>query len=190
VLVGVGYQGQLGRILPSSCDQYPIFGFQQPRSYRSRSSQSPFASPFALQAVKNHQQDSLVAGVAEISMVCSLGVLVSEYYVMTTGCGPLNLYFTEITDAIERICYLGVIAAAGTALFLRIVTRVDLATTCSDYFGELLKSTMVQVKISEYLSFVAVVGAFGALAVQSASGAQMDGMSGVDVELCRAIRDL
>jgi hypothetical protein len=179
----VGCQGKLGRLLPSSCDQDTILGFQQPRSSYSRSrSSSPFA--FALQATYR-PQDSLVAGVAEISMGCCLGVLWSEYSVMTTGCGPL-----EFPDALERICYQGVTVAAGTALFLRIVTRVDLATTCSDYFGELLESTMVQVKIAEYLSLLAVAGAFVVLAVQSASGAQMDGMSGIDIELCRAIRDL
>jgi hypothetical protein len=178
----VGCQGKLGHLLPSSCDQDPVLGLQQPRSsYRHTRS---YPSAFALQALYR-PQDSLVAGLAEISMGFCLGVLWSESSVMITGCGPLNF-----SDALERICYQGVIVVAGTALFLRIVTRVDLATNCSDYFGELLESTMVQVKIAEYLSLLAVVGAFIALAVQSASGAQMDGMSGVDIELCRAIRDL
>jgi hypothetical protein len=172
---------QLGRlVVVSSCDQNRIIAFQPPPSY-TRSS----PSAFALQALYR-PQDSLVAGVAEISMGCSLGVLWSEYAVMTTGCGPLHF-----SDALERICYQGVIVAAGIALFHRIVTQnqVDLATTCSDYFGQLLESTIVQVQISEFLSFLAVMGAFAALAVQSASGAQMDGMSGVDIEMCRAIRD-
>lgn len=178
----VGCQGKLGRFPPLSCDQDPVLGFQQPRSSYRYTRSYPFA--FALQAAYR-PQDSLVAGVAEISMGLSLGVLWSEFSVMTTGCGPLNF-----SDALERICYQGVIVVAGTALFLRIVTRVDLATNCSDYFGEVMETTMLQVKVAEYLSLLAVVGAFVALAVQSATGAQMDGMSGIDIELCRAIRDL
>jgi hypothetical protein len=98
---------------------------------------------------------------------------------MTTGCGPLNF-----SDTLERICYQGVLVAAGMALFRRIVTQDDLAATCSEYFGELLEWTIVQVRLSEFLLLLAVVGAFVALAVQYASGAQMDGMSGIDIQLC------
>jgi hypothetical protein len=171
----------IGRLVPASRDRYQVIVLQPPSHRYSRS--SPFVFASALQAVYR-PQDSLVAGVAEISMGCSLGVLWSEYAVMTTGCGPLNF-----SDTLERICYQGVLVAAGMALFQRIVTQNDLAATCSDYFGELLESTIMQVRLSEFLSLLAVVGAFVALAVQSASGAQMDGMSGIDIELCRAIRD-
>jgi len=133
--------------------------------------------------------DNLVSGVAEISIGFALGVLWSEYAVITTGCGPLNF-----SDILERICYQGVILSAGASLFTRIVTGGKDFTTfiTEDYFGEgmLAEATLVQVRAAEWLSILAVVGAFAALAVQILNGEQMDGLSGIDVEMCRAVRDL
>ena len=133
--------------------------------------------------------DNLVSGVAEISIGFALGVLWSEYAVITTGCGPLNF-----SDILERICYQGVILSAGASLFTRIVTSgKDLTTYINeDYFGEgmLAEATLIQVRAAEWLSVLAVVGAFASLAVQIVNGEQMDGLSGIDVEMCRAIRDL
>mmetsp|Transcript_25291 Transcript_25291/g.59185 ORF Transcript_25291/g.59185 Transcript_25291/m.59185 type:complete len:200 (+) Transcript_25291:93-692(+) len=133
--------------------------------------------------------DNLVSGVAEISIGFSLGVLWSEYAVVTTSCGPLNF-----SDTLERICYLGVILTAGLSLFTRIVTigNQDLTTyVCDDYFGGTLAgATVLQVRAADWLSILAVAGAFVSLGFQIANGEQMDGLSGINTELCRAVRDL
>lgn len=42
----------------------------------------------------------------------------------------------------------------------------------------------------EWASVLAVVGAVVSLGVQYGRGAVMDGLSGIDVGMCRAIRDL
>ena len=131
------------------------------------------------------QEDNLFSGLAEIGLVFSIGVLWSEYSIMMTGCGPLNF-----SDFLERICYQGVIVLAGLALFNRIVTRSSLEETVNGYFGPLLDSTLWQLRAAEYVSALAVIGAFLALAVQYQSGANMQGLSGIDVGLCRAISAL
>lgn len=132
-------------------------------------------------------EDNLVSGVAEISFACSLGVLWSEYSIISTGCGPANF-----SDALERICYQGVIASAGVALFLRIVTGGDsLETTVENALYPLEGPTLIQVRIAEYFSALSVLGAFVSLGYQSyVRGANMEGLSGIDVSMCRAIQDL
>jgi len=83
------------------------------------------------------------------------------------------------------------ILLASLALFNRIVTSgKGLDASCADYFGELEEGTLVQVRGAEYASALAVVGAFVALGFQYGRGADMDGLSGIDIDLCRALRDL
>jgi hypothetical protein len=130
-------------------------------------------------------QDNLVAGISEIGFGLSLGVLWSEYSIIVTGCGPLNF-----ADILERICYQGVIVLAGISLFNRIVTGKGLDTSGEDFFGPLEDSTIYQVRFAEYASALAVVGAFVALGFQYSRGTSMDGLSGIDITMCRAIRDL
>lgn len=133
----------------------------------------------------SRREDNLFSGLAEIGMGFSVGVLWSEYSIIGTGCGPLGF-----SDTLERICYQGVIVLSGIALFNRIVTTKSLETTVDELFGPLLDVTLLQVRIAEYASALAVVGAIAALAVQYQSGANMSGLSGIDESLCRAIRDL
>ena len=130
-------------------------------------------------------QDSLFSGIAEFGIGCSIGVLYSESFIIMTGCGPLNF-----SDTLERISYQGVIVFAGLALFNRIVTQFNfsLGETINDQFGPLQKSTLLQVNVAEFLSAIAVVGAIVALEVQSNKGVSMDGLSGIDINMCRAIR--
>jgi hypothetical protein len=130
-------------------------------------------------------QDNLVSGISEIGIGFSLGVLWSEYSIILTGCGPLNF-----SDTLERVCYQGVIALAGLSLFNRIVTGKSLEYSSIYIFGELENFTLVQVKAAEYASSLAVLGAFLALAFQYSRGENMDGLSGIDVGMCRALRDL
>ena len=106
--------------------------------------------------------DNLVSGLAEVSFGFSLGVLFSEQSILQTGCGPVNF-----SDTLERICYQGVILFAGVALFNRVVNTysiygdrtTDLAMAAENYFGTLEEFTLWQVRVSEWASGVAVVGA-------------------------------
>ena len=115
----------------------------------------------------------------------SIGVLYSEYFIITTGCGPPNF-----GDTLERICYQGVIVFAGLALFNRIVTLFasGLDDTVENLYGPLQTSTLWQVRVAEYLSALAVIGAVVALQVQYSKGSVMDGLSGIDINWCRAVR--
>ena len=136
-------------------------------------------------SIHARSEDNLVSGIAEIGIGFSLGVLWSEYSIIVTGCGPLNF-----SDTLERICYQGVILISGLAVFNRIVTGKGLDDSSLDFFGPLEDFTLIQVRIAEYASLLAVLGAFVALAFQESRGVDMDGLSGIDVEMCRAWRDL
>lgn len=133
------------------------------------------------------RNDNLVSGIAEISLGASIGVIWSEYAILTTGCGPI-----QFSDGLERFCYQAVIVVASFAVFTRIVTsgRSDAVSVSEDYFGYLEESTLWQVRAAEWLSLLSVVGAFVALGSQMYNGENMDGLSGIDVQMCRAVRDL
>lgn len=126
--------------------------------------------------------DSLVAGIAEISLGASLGVLWSEYAILTTACGPSNL-----SDGLERFCYQVVIVAAGVCLLLRILGK-DICSTVSDEVP-LENTTLWQVRWAEWLNLLAVVGALVALGSQIYNGTTMDGLSGINTEMCRSMQD-
>eukprot|EP00566_Odontella_aurita_P029441 CAMPEP_0113576282 /NCGR_PEP_ID=MMETSP0015_2-20120614/28210_1 /TAXON_ID=2838 /ORGANISM="Odontella" /LENGTH=144 /DNA_ID=CAMNT_0000479701 /DNA_START=389 /DNA_END=823 /DNA_ORIENTATION=+ /assembly_acc=CAM_ASM_000160 len=143
------------------------------------------AGPRSLEILHLTRYDNLVSGIAEISMGLSLGVLWSEYSVATTGCGPL-----AFSDTLERICYQGVILAAGSSIFSRIAFGKDLVSFSKDSFGYLEESTLWQLRAAELFSLLGVAGAFVALGFQIMHGERMEGMSGIDVEMCRAMRDM
>mmetsp|Transcript_2083 Transcript_2083/g.2975 ORF Transcript_2083/g.2975 Transcript_2083/m.2975 type:complete len:231 (+) Transcript_2083:51-743(+) len=138
--------------------------------------------------------DNLVGGLAQISIGASLCVLWSEWSVITTGCGPLN-----ISDFLERLCYQLDIVFAGSFWYSRIAFGCDItALLGGDEEGkdsivpwgfELEDFTLLQVKSSELLAYASVIGALLALASQILNGSQMDGLSGIDIQQCRAMRD-
>jgi hypothetical protein len=155
-----------------------------PRTTTSPTHSSTTSTALAYQATR---YDSLVSGIAEISLGASLCVLWSEYSVITTGCGPLDL-----SDFLERFCYQADITCAGLYLFSRIAFGRNVATLLIDEesFGYPLQGlTLLQVTWAEWLAFGSIVGAFLALSFQVANGAAMDGLSGIDVEMCRNMRD-
>lgn len=132
--------------------------------------------------------DNLISGVAEISMGMSIGTLWSEFAVIVTGCGPI-----QMSDFLERFCYEGVIAVSCAIIFMKIVTGKSLTELSDEYFDGLLRledSTLLQVSIAEALTFLAIVGAFVALGSQILNGVDMNGLSGIDIEMCRAVRSL
>ena len=162
---------------------------------------------------KHNNTLNLIATIfSVVGVSSSLGTLWSEYSVIMTGCGPLIL-----PDALERGCYLGVLVLAGLSIFVRIVTwGDDLATTVLPSItntSENKKSVgavgirdnkieantslffiedfiLWQLRLTEWLSLVAVLGAFVSLAFQIYKGEQMDGMSGINTDMCRALRDI
>lgn len=115
------------------------------------------------------------------SAFASLCTIWSEYSVLTTGCGPMQL-----SDTLERGCYLGVLFVAGLSVFVRIVSG---GQSLSDVYKNNIDNNFhPYFMLVESLSLLAVMGAFIALALQSIKGEQMDGLSGINVDMCRAIQ--
>lgn len=118
------------------------------------------------------------------SAFASICTMWSEYSVVTSGCGPRSL-----PDALERGSYLSVLVVAGLSVFVRIVSGGQ--TLSEIYQNNTSKSGMnynLYFNLVENLSLLAIVGAFAALAAQSINGEQMDGLSGINVDMCRAIQ--
>jgi len=133
---------------------------------------------------RNDEHDVVIlttASMLSASAFASLCTIWSEYSVLTTGCGPM-----ELSDTLERGCYLGVLFVAGLSVFVRIVSG---GQSLSDvYKNSIDNSFYPYFMLVESLSLVAVMGAFIALALQSIKGEQMDGLSGINVDMCRAIQ--
>jgi len=128
-----------------------------------------------------------ISAVSIISLVSSLGTVWSEYSVILTGCGP-----TQLSDVLERSCYIGTLFIAGLSLFIRIVTGKGIAHSILQFEGEMKleddKSFILLVEIVEALSLFAALMAFVTLGFQTYKGERMDGLSGIDVDMCRAIQ--
>ena len=118
------------------------------------------------------------------SMLSSLITLWSEYSVLMTGCGPLSL-----PDWLERSSYLGVLVVAELSVFVRIVSGgQSLSSIYEDNMNRSSEKYNQYVSLVENVSLLVVVGAFVALGMQSIKGEQMDGLSGINVDMCRAIQ--
>mmetsp|Transcript_34958 Transcript_34958/g.42182 ORF Transcript_34958/g.42182 Transcript_34958/m.42182 type:complete len:209 (-) Transcript_34958:70-696(-) len=128
--------------------------------------------------------DNLVSGVAEISIGSSIAVLWSEFAILATGCGPYDL-----PNWIERFTYQEVILASSFIIYKRIVDRKGLVRIGEEAYGSLNSFTNIQVQLAEWLSLIAVFGAFVAFSSQLVNGGQMDGLSGVDIATCSSIND-
>ena len=76
------------------------------------------------------------------------------------------------------------------AVFNRIVTRNDLAESARSVVGPIDNVTLLNVRVAEWSSILAVLGAFGALGIQYAVGANIDGLSGIDIDMCRSMQQL
>lgn len=150
------------------------FGLMDRKPYfthgRSNSCRDSFSSRPSLTAISFFQQqpstmthlslpttklyysryDSLVAGIAEISLGTSLGVLWSEFAVITTGCGPI-----QFSDGLERVCYQAVIVFAGLSIFTRIAFQQNLLSWVQNTFGDLVEEpfTYYQVQWAEWLRY-------------------------------------
>jgi hypothetical protein len=135
---------------------------------------------------------AIITLTSTLTTLASLGTLWSEYSVFTTGCGPRSL-----PDAIERECYLGVLTVAGLSVFIRIVTGDGFSSMTQQQLGygdgkKLNDETALirWMQLAESLSLLAVLGAFVVLGSITIHGEQMDGMSGINVDMCRAIQEM
>jgi hypothetical protein len=129
---------------------------------------------------RNDEHDVVIlttVSMLSASAFASLCTMWSEYSVLTTGCGPMQL-----SDTLERGCYLGVLFVAGLSVFVRIVSG---GQSLSDVYKNNIDNNFnVYFMLVESLSLVAVLGAFIALNMQSIKGEQMDGLSGINVDMC------
>jgi hypothetical protein len=125
-----------------------------------------------------------------ISLATSFGTLWSEYAVIMTACGP-----PQLSDALERGCYLSTLLLAGVIVFTRIVTRSSGASIVmqfvdNDKSSSHYTTTLALLRSAEVVNLFAVLVAFVALGVQEWKGEQLDGLSGINVEMCRALQML
>ena len=128
----------------------------------------------------------LIYSLSVAALLASIGTIYSEVSVIQTGCGPKLL-----PDIVERSCYLGVIVISGLSVFLRIVTGSGVADAIINKTQDDKNDTSLQLfRLVEYLSLLAVLGAFISLGSQTIRGEQMDGLSGINVEMCKTIQQL
>lgn len=124
---------------------------------------------------ESEPRENIIMGAFVATSLCaSSGVLWSEWTVFQTGCGPLYL-----PDWLERSCYLGVLFVSGLSAFLRIVYRQGLSSWVH-------ASARRAVQACESLAWLAIVGAVIVLLNQMLIGETIDGLSGIDLEKCRA----
>jgi hypothetical protein len=135
-------------------------------------------------ALRSTQTDRLVAGTSCLTLLSSSVVIWSEASVILSGCGPLQL-----SDTIERACYLMVLSVASICWFCRLAFQrsvdgiiLEQQTADAAIQPEILTQL---IRIAEAFCYIAVLGAVLALLVQVLNGAQMDGLSGIDVQLCQ-----
>eukprot|EP00529_Nitzschia_sp_RCC80_P026559 CAMPEP_0113454672 /NCGR_PEP_ID=MMETSP0014_2-20120614/7983_1 /TAXON_ID=2857 /ORGANISM="Nitzschia sp." /LENGTH=281 /DNA_ID=CAMNT_0000346083 /DNA_START=168 /DNA_END=1014 /DNA_ORIENTATION=- /assembly_acc=CAM_ASM_000159 len=155
--------------------------------------------------------DNLFSGLAEISLGCSIGVLWSEISIALTGCGPSNL-----SDTLKGsvICLFNRVVSTATSFLISggesssssssdssglsssIVNEFlsasnSLGSLAEEQYGPLQSLTTIQIQAAEFLSVLAVFGSVLVLGLQYyVRGTTMDGLSGIDIDLCRAIQDL
>lgn len=134
--------------------------------------------------------DTTGTAIASSSIASSVITMWSEYSIAVTTCGPTNL-----NDQVERASYLMVLVVAGCSIFLRIVTGKGLACNLQVLSPNGKKeeegmASNLMVMIAELFAVLAVIGAFLALGEQTLRGERMDGLSGIDVDMCRAMATL
>jgi len=67
----------------------------------------------------------------------------------------------------------------------------SLGSLAEEQYGPLQSLTTIQIQAAEFLSVLAVFGSVLVLGLQYyVRGTTMDGLSGIDIDLCRAIQDL
>ena len=123
---------------------------------------------------------------SSFSIVASAIVLWSECAILLTGCGPVNL-----SDGLERGSYLAVLVTSSLFWLTRIVARQGLSRVLlGEQVATMGSSASRQLlEWAERWNALAVLGAFVALGLQINRDTRMDGLTGINVEMCRAMRE-
>lgn len=129
----------------------------------------------ALSASSDNHVSPAVLSAAVTSFASSSIALWSEASVILTGCGPL-----VTNDVVERASYWIVLLVAGSCWFCRLAFGQSLSTILN------LDSEKPLLLVAEILAYVAVLGSIVALSSQTVQGAQMDGLSGINIEYCQS----
>lgn len=125
--------------------------------------------------------DRITAASSFLFSTSTVVVLWSESSIYLSSCGPLQL-----PDIIERTAYWMVLLVACIFWFCRVAFQQSLVDTLQAQRKISLSTTSSNlVRLAEAMAFVAVLGAIVALSHQILMGAKMDGLSGIDEELCR-----
>jgi len=132
---------------------------------------------------KDDHQDRAVVAVQSCCAVPCMGavlVLWSEVSIFFTSCGP-----AQLTDTVERISYLLVIAASCGFWFARIVSggRGLAESGVHD-------NTISLISWTERMNYLAVAVTFLALAAQHERQTNMAGLTGINQDFCRALDTL
>lgn len=141
-------------------------------------------------------------------IAASFGVFWSEWAILQTGCGPMAL-----PDWLERGCYLGVSIVSSVSVLTRIVAFAVSGGIDEEGSGGGLASLLlvalqddtslkgdpprklpstistnirILLQVADYLALLAVAGAVVVLGSQVLNGETMDGLSGIDLDKCRA----
>jgi hypothetical protein len=144
------------------------------------SSQVARHHPFCTSRTALGSSRAVGATAAVLSYASPSIVLWSETAVILSGCGPV-----ELSDAFERTSYWLVLIVAGCCWFCRIAFSQSMGTVL-----DLDPSTTKLVQVAEMISYISVLGAVLALLSQAIQGTQMDGLSGIDIEYCRALQSI
>lgn len=118
-----------------------------------------------------------------LTVLAATGVLWSEFAVIRTGCGPTNL-----SDDTERAFYVVVLVVASLSVFSRIVAGRSLEQLARLSWED-KEGLFFPIRVAEGITTVAVLGVFAALGSQIVHGERMDGMSGINVDMCKAIQE-
>ena len=125
----------------------------------------------------------VVTGSSVATIVSSMLVMWSEYSVVRTGCGPFAL-----ADWLEESSYYLVLVFASLWIWNTILGKVMPGFSILLFEEKYMENLVLRAAL--WSSSAAVVGAFLALGFQYIRGANMDAYTGIDVEYCKALRDL
>lgn len=158
---------------------------------RAATATRPVRRSSKLSAVPDRINALVVQSGCITSWTGALLVLWSEGSILFTSCGPVQL-----TDAVERFSYLLVITSSSIFWFARIVTggrglaETALTGNNNNNNNRDLMFLVPWIQWTERINYVAVAGAFLALAAQYERQTNMTGLTGINQDYCRALQTI
>jgi len=128
----------------------------------------------------NKEDDHQGRAVVAVQSCCAISCMGAAVSIFFTSCGP-----AQLTDTVERISYLLVIAASCGFWFARIVSggRGLAESGVHD-------NTISLISWTERMNYLAVAVTFLALAAQHERQTNMAGLTGINQDFCRALDTL